>query len=55
MILSGLNAVEWGKSMNGTNIENRAAALEARFRESGLFYAKIGVMTSDTGRITLNA
>ena len=33
----------------------RAAALEARFRESGLFYAKIGVMTSDTGRITLNA
>jgi selenide,water dikinase len=34
---------------------DRAAALETRFRESGLFYAKIGVVTADTGRITLNA
>ena len=32
---------------------DRAAALEARFRESGLFYANIGVMTADTGHITL--
>jgi selenophosphate synthase len=33
----------------------RAAALEARLRESGLFYAKIGRMTADAGRITLVA
>ena len=33
----------------------RAAALEARLRESGLFYAKIGSMTADAGRITLIA
>jgi selenide,water dikinase len=31
----------------------RAQALEARFRESGLFYAKVGRMTADSGRITL--
>lgn len=31
----------------------RAPALEARFGESGLFYAKVGRMTADTGRITL--
>jgi selenide,water dikinase len=31
----------------------RAAALEAAFDESGLFYAKVGTMTADTGRITL--
>jgi selenophosphate synthase len=31
----------------------RAAALEARFEESGLFYAKVGTMTADAGRITL--
>lgn len=33
----------------------RAAALEARLAESGLFYAKVGTMTADTGRITLIA
>ena len=33
----------------------RAAALEARFGESGLFYAKVGKMTADAGRITLIA
>ena len=33
----------------------RAGALEARLRESGLFYAKVGVLTADRGRITLNA
>jgi selenide,water dikinase len=33
----------------------RAVALEARLRESGLFYAKIGKMTADAGRITLIA
>jgi selenide,water dikinase len=32
----------------------RAGALESRLRESGLFYAKVGVVTADTGRITLN-
>ncbi len=31
----------------------RASALEARFDESGLFYAKVGRMTADAGRITL--
>jgi selenide,water dikinase len=31
----------------------RATALEARFQESGLFYAKIGSMTADSGHITL--
>ena len=31
----------------------RAAALEARLRESGLFYANIGFMTADAGQITL--
>ena len=31
----------------------RAAALEARLRESGLFYADIGFMTADAGHITL--
>ena len=30
----------------------RALALETRFRESGLFYAKIGSVTADSGRIT---
>jgi len=33
----------------------RAAALETRLRESGLFYATIGRMTADAGRITLVA
>jgi selenium donor protein len=32
---------------------DRADALEAAFREGGLFYAKIGVMTADAGHITL--
>ena len=32
---------------------DRAPALEARLRESGLFYANVGVMTADSGRITL--
>jgi selenophosphate synthase len=31
----------------------RAAALEARLLESGLFYANIGLMTADAGHITL--
>lgn len=31
----------------------RAAALESRLEESGLFYAKVGTMTADAGRITL--
>jgi selenium donor protein len=31
----------------------RASALEAKFDESGLFYAKVGRMTADAGRITL--
>lgn len=30
-----------------------APLLESKFAESGLFYAKVGKMTSDTGRITL--
>jgi selenide,water dikinase len=34
---------------------DRADVLESRFREGGLFYAKIGVMTADAGHITLNA
>ena len=33
----------------------RAPALEARFREGGLFYAKIGRMTAGSGQITLVA
>ncbi len=33
----------------------KAGALESRLRESGLFYAKVGVLTPDRGRITLNA
>jgi selenide,water dikinase len=33
----------------------RAAALEHAFREGGLFYAKIGMMTADAGHITLRA
>ena len=33
----------------------RASELETHFRESGLFYAKVGVLTSDRGRITLSA
>ena len=32
---------------------DRAAALESRLREGGLFYANIGVMTDDAGHITL--
>ena len=32
---------------------DRASDLEARFRESGLFYAKIGTVTADRGHITL--
>ena len=31
----------------------RAAALEEHFRRGGLFYAKVGSMTADRGRITL--
>jgi selenide, water dikinase len=31
----------------------RAPDLETRLRESGLFYAKVGVMTGDSGHITL--
>jgi selenium donor protein len=33
----------------------RASVLEQRLGESGLFYAKIGVLTPDRGRITLDA
>jgi selenide,water dikinase len=33
----------------------RAAALEAAFAESGLFYAKVGTVTADSGHITLLA
>jgi selenide,water dikinase len=33
----------------------RAPLLEAKLTESGLFYAKLGVMTADTGRVTLIA
>jgi selenium donor protein len=33
----------------------RAGVLESRLRESGLFYAKVGRMTADRGRITLTA
>jgi selenide,water dikinase len=32
----------------------RESALEARMREGGLFYAKVGRMTADSGQITLN-
>ena len=31
----------------------RAPELEEKLRQSGLFYAKVGVMTADTGRVTL--
>jgi selenide,water dikinase len=34
---------------------DRADGLETKMRESGLFYAKVGVLTADSGRITLNA
>ncbi len=33
----------------------KAALLETRFQESGLFYAKVGKVTADTGHITLVA
>ena len=33
----------------------RAGELETAFRESGLFYAKVGVLTPNRGHITLNA
>ena len=33
----------------------RSGALEQALRESGLFYAKVGVLTSDRGHITLDA
>ena len=33
--------------------EEKAGALEARFRQSGLFYAKIGKMTDQSGSVTL--
>jgi selenide, water dikinase len=33
----------------------KAPALEQRLSESGLFYAKVGMLTADRGRITLNA
>jgi selenide,water dikinase len=33
----------------------RAAVLETKLAESGLFYAKVGTMTADSGRITLIA
>lgn len=32
----------------------RAGVLAAKLRESGLFYAKVGQLTADAGRITLN-
>jgi selenide,water dikinase len=32
---------------------DRAADLETRFRESGLFYAKVGRMTDETGVVAL--
>jgi selenide, water dikinase len=32
---------------------DRAADLESRMKESGLFYANVGVMTADSGHITL--
>ena len=34
--------------------QQRAPLLEDALRESGLFYAKVGQMTADAGRITLN-
>lgn len=34
---------------------DRAEALEENFRQSGLFYAKVGMMTADRGHITLIA
>lgn len=34
---------------------DRAAALEEHFRQGGLFYAKVGSMTADSGHITLIA
>lgn len=34
---------------------DRAEALEENFRQAGLFYAKVGVMTADSGHITLIA
>ena len=34
---------------------DQAGAFETRMRESGLFYAKVGVLTAESGRITLNA
>ena len=34
---------------------DRSDALESKLRESGLFYAKVGVLTPDAGRITLDA
>jgi selenide,water dikinase len=34
---------------------DRGEALERKLRESGLFYAKIGVLTPEVGRITLDA
>jgi selenide,water dikinase len=34
---------------------DRAAALEAKLDQGGLFYAKVGMMTADTGHITLLA
>jgi selenide,water dikinase len=33
--------------------EEKASALEAKFAEGGLFYAKVGRMTADAGHITL--
>ncbi len=33
----------------------RGDALESKLRESGLFYAKVGVLTPEAGRITLDA
>ena len=33
----------------------KAGGLEQRLRQSGLFYAKVGVLTADRGHITLNA
>jgi selenophosphate synthase len=31
----------------------KLAALEARMRQSGLFYATIGTMTEESGKVTL--
>ena len=32
---------------------DRLAALESRMRQSGLFYAKVGLITGESGKVTL--